>query len=83
MLENYLECYHCATSHRAYAKSHTLKDVYEKVEPVVERMLENSERITGIKGMGKDYERIYLNAEEFGACVYTSRYALYLSLIHI
>ena len=40
-------------------------------------MLENTEKITGIKGMGKDYDRIYLNAEEFGACIYTSRYALY------
>ncbi len=25
-LENYLECYHCAPSHKDYAKSHTLKD---------------------------------------------------------
>ena len=40
-------------------------------------MLENTEKITGIKGMGKNYDRIYLNAEEFGACIYTSRYALY------
>ena len=24
-LENYLECYHCATAHRAYAKRHTLE----------------------------------------------------------
>ncbi len=77
VLENYLECYHCATSHRAYAKGHTLKDIYEKVEPVVRQMLENTEEITGIKGMGKAYERIYLDAEEFGACVYTSRYGLY------
>ena len=77
VLENYLECYHCATSHRAYAKGHTLKDIYEKVEPVVKKMLENTEEVTGIKGMGKEYERIYLNAEEFGACVYTSRYGLY------
>ena len=25
-LENYLECYHCAPSHRDYARSHSLKD---------------------------------------------------------
>ncbi len=25
-LENYLECYHCAPSHQAYSKSHSLKD---------------------------------------------------------
>ena len=37
-----------------------------KTGPVVEKMLENTEKITGIKGMGKDYDRIYLNAEEFG-----------------
>jgi len=29
-LENYLECYHCATSHRSYAKLHTLKELKHK-----------------------------------------------------
>ena len=42
-IENYLECYHCATSHRAYARLHTLKDLEEKSAPVVAKMLENSD----------------------------------------
>jgi Rieske 2Fe-2S family protein len=77
VLENYLECYHCATSHRAYARMHTLKERDCKVEPIVQAMLDRSEEVTGVKGMGKDYERIYGDAEAFGACVYHSRYGLY------
>ena len=77
VLENYLECYHCATSHRAYARLHTLKERDCKVEPIVQAMLDRTEEVTGVKGMGKAYERIYLDAEAFGACVYTSRYGLY------
>ena len=77
VLENYLECYHCATSHRAYARMHTLKDRDCNVEHLVEAMLERTERVTGVPGMGTDYERIYLDAEGFGACAYTMRYGLY------
>lgn len=77
VLENYLECYHCATSHRAYARMHTLKERDCKVEPIVQAMLDRTEEVTGVKGMGNDYERIYLDAEAFGACVYHSRYGLY------
>jgi Rieske 2Fe-2S family protein len=77
VLENYLECYHCATSHRAYARMHTLKERDCKVAPVVQAMLERTEEVTGVEGMGADYERIYLDAESFGACVYHSRYGLY------
>ena len=77
VLENYLECYHCATSHRAYARMHTLKDMDDKVADVVQAMLDRTESVTGVKGMGKEYERIYGNAEGFGCCVYTSRYGLF------
>jgi Rieske 2Fe-2S family protein len=77
VLENYLECYHCATSHRAYARMHTLKDLNERVEPIVAAMLERTEEVTGVKGMGKSHYSIYEEAEGFGACVYTSRYGLY------
>ena len=77
VLENYLECYHCATSHRAYARMHTLKERDCKVEPIVQAMLARTEQVTGVKGMGKDYERIFLHAEGFGACIYHSRYGLY------
>lgn len=77
VLENYLECYHCATSHRAYAKLHTLKDLEEKVAPLVNAMLERSDAVTGVEGMSTAYRRIYLEAEGFGACSYTSRYGLF------
>ena len=77
VLENYLECYHCATSHRAYARMHTLKDLDSKVKPIVDAMLERTEEVTGVKGMGKSHHTIYEEAAHFGACVYTSRYGLY------
>ena len=77
VLENYLECYHCATSHRAYAKMHTLKDLEEKVAPVVNAMLARSDAVTGVEGMSASYRKIYLDAEGFGACSYTSRYGLF------
>ena len=77
VLENYLECYHCATSHRAYARMHTLKDPDEKVANIVQAMLDRTESVTGVKGMGKEHYGIYLEAEGFGCCVYTSRYGLF------
>ena len=63
VLENYLECYHCATSHRAYAKLHTFKDLHEKVAPIVEALLERSDEVTGVPGMSKHYTKIYQEAE--------------------
>ncbi|MXY55947.1 MAG: aromatic ring-hydroxylating dioxygenase subunit alpha, partial [Gammaproteobacteria bacterium] len=38
-LENYLECYHCATAHRAYAKRHTLEAPGDQVAGDNARML--------------------------------------------
>lgn len=76
-IENYVECYHCATSHRAYAKMHTLKDPYAKSAPIVEAMLARTEAVTGVKGIGEPYNKTFLEAEGFGACVYHSRYGLY------
>ena len=77
VLENYLECYHCATSHREYAKLHTFKDLHENVAPMVEAMLEQSDRVTGVSGMSKQYTMIYQDAEGFGACVHAMRYGLF------
>ena len=76
-VENYLECYHCATSHRAYARLHTLKDLEEKAGPVVAKMLERSDEITGIPGMSKEHTEIYLDAPSFGTCAHTMRYGLF------
>ena len=77
VLENYLECYHCATSHRAYAKMHTLKDLEEKSAPIVNAMLERADAVTGIQGISKEHTKIYLDADSFGACVHTMRYGLF------
>ncbi len=77
VLENYLECYHCATSHRSYAKMHTLRELDAAVEPINKAMWERAPEVTGVPGIEKEYWAIYRRAEHFGACVYTSRYALY------
>ena len=77
VLENYLECYHCATSHRAYARMHTLKDTDARVSGIVQAMLDRTEQVTGVEGMGKEFYGIYMNAAGFGACAYTSRYGLF------
>ena len=76
-LENYLECYHCATSHRAYAKLHTLKDLPEKSEPIVKKMLERADEVTGVEGISESHTKIYLDAPSFGACAHTMRYGLF------
>lgn len=77
VLENYLECYHCATSHRAYARMHTLKDLDHKVRDVVQAMLERTEAVTGIPGMGKAYNACFSESEAFGCCVSGWRYGLF------
>ena len=56
---------------------HTLKDLEEKVAPVVNAMLARSDAVTGVEGMSASYRKIYLDAEGFGACSYTSRYGLF------
>ena len=76
-LENYLECYHCAPSHRAYAKIHTFKDVYAKVAHIVEAMLERAEEVTGVAGIGREHSRIFADADGFGSCAAHSRYGLF------
>lgn len=77
VVENYLECYHCATSHRAYARLHTLKDLNEKSAPVVQKMLDSADQVTGIPGISKEHTEIYLDAPSFGACAHTMRYGLF------
>lgn len=76
-LENYLECYHCATSHRDYARLHTLKELAHKVAPINDAMLARAESVTGVSGIGLEHYEIYNQASAFGCCSYTSRYALY------
>jgi len=54
-LENYQECYHCATSHPEYAQMHTLMVDRRKRGPLQDHMLEKMEAC-GLKNIG--FERI-------------------------
>ncbi len=56
---------------------HTLKDPDAKVSGIVQAMLDRTEQVTGVEGMGKEFYGIYMNAAGFGACAYTSRYGLF------
>jgi Rieske 2Fe-2S family protein len=77
VLENYLECYHCSSSHRQYAKLHTLEAPSAKVKPINEAMWARAEEMTGVPGIADEHYGYYNDATAFGACSYTSRYALY------
>ena len=76
-LENYLECYHCATAHRAYARLHTLQDLEDRVSDITDRMLARAEEETGVPGITLNHYQAYGSSKAFGTDVYTSRYALY------
>ncbi|MDD9961430.1 MAG: aromatic ring-hydroxylating dioxygenase subunit alpha [Gammaproteobacteria bacterium] len=77
VLENYQECYHCATAHRAYAKLHTIERLEGEVQDITASMLERAERQTGVPGITHAHYQAYGASAGFGTCVYTSRYALY------
>ena len=42
-IENYQECYHCATAHPEYAKLHTLMVYWKKRDPLQQHMLDKME----------------------------------------
>jgi Rieske 2Fe-2S family protein len=52
-IENYQECYHCATSHPEYARMHTLMVNHRKREPLQEKMLGKLEAC-GLRDMEVD-----------------------------
>jgi Rieske 2Fe-2S family protein len=76
-LENYLECYHCAPSHRNYARMHTIKDLDSNIEHLRAALNARAEQQTGVRGITRAFEQIYGHAPGFGSCSYCSRYALY------
>ena len=76
-LENYLECYHCATAHRAYARLHTLKESFARVKEINEAMLARTSAKTGVEGLTEITFYAYTDALTFGGGVDHSRYALY------
>lgn len=76
-LENYLECYHCATAHRAYAKLHTISDLEDNIKQETDEMLARCEQQTGVSGIGDVVYKVYQHADSAGGGVECSRYALY------
>ncbi|MFK8021626.1 MAG: SRPBCC family protein [Pseudomonadales bacterium] len=77
VLENYLECYHCATAHRSYANIHTLKDLEHNVKALNDELLARCEEITGVKGIGNILYEVYLHGTTQGGGVESFRHALY------
>ncbi|MDJ0879536.1 MAG: aromatic ring-hydroxylating dioxygenase subunit alpha [Halieaceae bacterium] len=76
-LENYLECYHCSTAHRAYAKMHTIQDLEDRISDITDAMLARAEAQTGVPGITLNHYQAYSSSTDFGTDVYHSRYALY------
>lgn len=76
-LENYVECYHCATLHPAYAKLHTLSEPHEHVQVINDAMLARTERETGLAVLTREASSSYKGAHCSGGGVYYNRYALY------
>lgn len=72
-IENYMECYHCAPSHKEYSRSHTLKDPGEMAGLVAPLQARSAEI-----GLPTDaLEMIGDNAIGPGADIYYRRYPLY------
>ncbi len=72
-LENYLECYHCAPSHKEYARSHSLKDP-DQVQAFLPDL---HERMAGIGLSVEEVNQTGADAVAPGADVYWRRYPLF------
>lgn len=44
-VENYLECYHCASAHPEYSRLHALEQPLPKIEALIKRMEETEKRL--------------------------------------
>ena len=77
-LENYLECYHCAPSHKAYSKAHTFSEDSERVTKLNQIMLQ---RATDELRLGEDFtkpvRKQYSDEPAFGSTISHLRYALF------
>lgn len=72
-VENYMECYHCAPSHKEYARSHTLKAPHE-----MEGLMEPLQARSAAIGLPTDiYHTSGAAAGGAGADTYYRRYPLY------
>jgi Rieske 2Fe-2S family protein len=74
VLENYLECYHCAPAHKEYSRSHSLKDPATMTEELVGAMRERA-RAAGLTT--EVVNATGLDAQPLGADIYLRRYPLY------
>ncbi len=71
-LENYMECYHCAPSHKEYSRSHSLKDPSSMTEELVGAMQKKGQ------AAGLPIQTLSLPAEgQQGLNFYYRRYPLY------
>jgi Rieske 2Fe-2S family protein len=71
-IENYMECYHCAPSHKEYSRSHSLKDPDSMTDELVGAMQQKAQ------AAGLPLDELSLPAEgEKGMNFYFRRYPLY------
>ncbi len=77
-LENYLECYHCAPSHKMYSKAHTLSEDSGRVKRL---NLSMQLRARTDLGFGDQFvnpvRKLYDNEPAFGSSISHLRYALF------
>ena len=72
--ENYLECYHCAPSHKEYSRSHSLKDPNSMTVELLAGMQARAREA----GLTTDVvDATGLDADPPGADIYHRRYPLY------
>ncbi len=77
-LENYLECYHCASAHKEFSRSHSLKEPASMTEELVGAMQTKS-RLAGIPV--ETIEETGPSAEQIGTDIYYRRYPLFAGYV--
>jgi len=73
-LENYTECYHCAPAHPEYSRGHSLAKPQAHRDELLEQVMSRAAEC-GLSDESVD--RIYLQAEGFGADYSFERYAMW------
>lgn len=73
-VENYTECYHCATAHKEYSAGHSLAKPEARSSDLMKQVMARA----GACGLSdRAVNRIYLDAEGFGADYAYERYPLW------
>ena len=77
-LENYLECYHCAPSHKIYSKAHTFSEDSERVDKLNQLMKQRAKAELGFsEGFTAPVRKQYSDEPAFGCTISHLRYALF------